>query len=255
MNEQLPFPPVGPAEIIVDSVEGGAVLVVAVRGRWGATSGSETSAVLRQCLAAQPAGLLIDLTRLDDPESLSLPAWAEVRDLGAAGDPPVPVALCASPEAVLAHRVQEAGGRRHLPVYAKVRQARTALSNLIPVADRLVLHLPAAAHAPSRARRLVDEACRAWDLQPLLFNTRLIVSELVANAVRHADTDIRVTVLRQDRRLQVMVADADPRLPRVPVAPDSNWLISGLRLVQAAAARWGTIATAGGKMVWASPRE
>jgi hypothetical protein len=243
------------AGISIDSAEDDAVIVLAVRGSWNAALRAEAFAALQRCLAAHPAGLVVDLTDLDDPGVLSLQAWAEAREMGAAVDPPVRVALCASSEMALAHRLQEAVNRRHLPVFAKPRQARSALNNLIPAADRLVLHTPAVAPAPGRARRLIDSACRTWDLQPLLFNARLIVSELVANAVRHAGTDIRVTVLRQGRRLQVTVADADPRLPRMPTPEPGARLISGLHMVQAVAAGWGTIPTTGGKVVWASPRE
>jgi anti-sigma regulatory factor (Ser/Thr protein kinase) len=62
--------------------------------------------------------------------------------------------------------------------------------------------------------RLV-EACRAWHLSHLLFSAQLIVSELVANAVQHAGTDIGVTVSRRAQRLHLIVSDENHSVPEL----------------------------------------
>ena len=166
-----------PAAITVRSAGDGVIIVLTIRGMWDVSLRYEIFMVLRQCLAAHPAGLIIDLTALHDPDACSVLAWTSTRHVGADMHPPALVALCVPPEAVLADRLQQLGTNRFLPVYAKLHQARTALDNRIPLTDRLVTHLTAAPHAPRTARQLVDEACRAWRLSHFQFSTRLIVSE------------------------------------------------------------------------------
>ncbi|MCO8271565.1 hypothetical protein M1L60_13275 [Actinoplanes sp. TRM 88003] len=85
MIEQRPAVQSG---ISVDSVEDGAIIVLAVHGRWSVTLRIETFNVLRRCLTAHPAGLLIDLTGLDDPEALSLPAGAKAAPCAAGREVP-----------------------------------------------------------------------------------------------------------------------------------------------------------------------
>jgi hypothetical protein len=247
MSQQIVPIPFAPAPITVRSAGDGVIIVLTIRGTWDLALLSETFAVLQVCLAAHPAGLIIDLTALHDDDARSVPAWTSLRYLGADMHPPALVALCVPPEAVLAHRLQQIGTHRFLPVYAKVHQARTALDSLIPLTNRLVTHLTAAPHAPRSARQLVDEACRTWHLAHLLFPARLIVSELVANAVQHARTDIGVTVSRRGQRLHLIVSDKDHRVPELPARAYGRPAVGGLHLLQAVAARWGTVPTSDGK--------
>jgi anti-sigma regulatory factor (Ser/Thr protein kinase) len=254
MSQPVPSGPAVPAAITVGSVGDGAIIVLTVRGTWDPALRSETFTVLRDCLSAHPAGLIIDLTAMRDDDARSVPAWTSVRNLGAHLHPPALVALCVSPEAVLAGRLQQIRTKRLLPVYGKVHQARTALNHRIPPAERLATHLAAAPHAPGTARRLVDEACRTWRLPHFLFSARLIVTELVANSVQHAGSDIGVTVSRRAERLHLIVTDNDHRVPERPAQPHGKSAVSGLYLVHALASRWGTISTSDGKMIWATPR-
>jgi hypothetical protein len=254
MSQRVVPNPSVPAAITVHSAGDGAIIVLTVRGAWDLALRSETFTVLRACLAAHPAGLIIDLTGLHDVDGRSEPAWTSTRNIGADMHPPALVALCVSPDGTLADRLQQIGTHRFLPVYAKLQQARTALDYRIPLTDRLVTNLTAAPHAPRTARHLVDEACQIWGMSHLHFSARLIVSELVTNAVRHAGTDIGVTVTRRAERLHLIVSDHDHRVPDVPAPRNGTAAISGLHLVQAVAARWGTIPTSDGKMMWAMPR-
>lgn len=246
--------PAAPAATTVRSAADGAIIALTIRGTWNLALRSETFTVLQACLAAHPAGLIIDLTALHDPDACSMPAWTGTWKLGANMHPRTLVALCVPPEAVLAHRLQQVRTNRFLPIYAKLHQARTAMDNRIPLTDRLVTHLTAAPHAPRTARRLVDQACRAWHLSHLQFSAQLIVSELVTNAVQHAGTDIGVTVTRRAERLDLIVSDKNHHVPALPAPRHGITALSGLHLVHAVAARWGTVPTSDGKMIWATPR-
>ncbi len=254
MSQQVLPVPLAPAAITVRSVGDGAIIVLTISGTWDRALRSETFQVLQGCLAAHPAGLLIDLTALHDSEACSAPAWTSTRNLGADMHPPALVALCIPPEALLANRLQQSGTHRFLPIYAKLQQASTALNNRIRLTDRMATKLTAASHAPRTARELVDEACRAWHLPIFQFSARLVISELVANAVQHAGTDISVTVSRRAERLHLIVSDQDHRMPELPPRRrHGTSAISGLHVVQALSARWGTVPTSDGKIVWAAP--
>jgi hypothetical protein len=79
-----------------------------------------------------------------------------------------------------------------------------------------------------------------------------IVSELVANVVRHAATDAVLRLELRRQLLTVAVSDSDPALP---VRETGSPLESGrgLGIVDALASSWGASPTSsGGKIVWAT---
>ncbi|GIE83632.1 ATP-binding protein [Actinoplanes regularis] len=238
-----------------------AVSLLTVHGPWDDQLRRETSVSLRRCFAEHPDALIVDLSRLLDPGSESAPTWTSARSVAAALRPPVQLALCVPPELPLAGRMQGLDAGRFLPVYAKVRQARVAVAGRIPDGERLVTTLRPDPDAPSAARNLVSDACLAWGLARLLHPARLVMSELVTNAVEHAGTDLRVVVTRRGTGLYLSVADGSPVLPRLlsPARPQPGRPLDergrGLQTVHATAELWGAVPAAGGKVVWATVRE
>ncbi len=226
------------------------VEVVTVRGAWTPQLGQRVLDTLTRCFAAHPAGMIIELSALDDPAARSLPTWLTAQRHGAGLRPSVPVALCASADNPLAHRLQQLGSRRFLPVFARVRQARVAIADRLALTERLLLRLVASPDAVSRARDLVARACASWDLEQCSESGRLVVSELVTNAIQHTGTGISVIVSRRVPGLHIAVADGEPRQPRVP----AQWTGEGrgLRVVENSAVRWGSVPTPHGKVVWAT---
>ena len=107
------------------------------------------------------------------------------------------------------------------------------------------------------ARRLVSEACAAWELEHMRDRALLVVSELAANAIMHAATDFEVTVAYTGRYLRIAVQDGSRALPRVVnnrkasgsiIPPGSG---RGLLIIAGSATHWGSIRLADGKIVWA----
>ncbi|MEU4618758.1 ATP-binding protein [Actinoplanes sp. NPDC023801] len=246
--------------VSVDDAEDMSVPLLTVRGPWDAQLCLDVSVTLRRCFTGQPDGLIVDLSALHDPHSESAPVWTTARQVAAGLEPPVHLALCVPPDLPLADRMQGLGTGRYLPVYAKVRQARVALAGRIPGDQRLSATLRPDPEAPSLARNLVSDACLAWGLVHLLHRSRLVMSELVTNALEHTGTEIRVAVHRRGSGLHLSVADGDPRLPRVvPVSrPRPDLPLDergrGLRTVHEIAAQWGAVPTETGKVVWATIR-
>ncbi|WP_329559275.1 ATP-binding protein [Streptomyces uncialis] len=127
--------------------------------------------------------------------------------------------------------------------------ARNGAAGAIGRAEALEC-LPSAA---GRARRLVTEVLRAWDLDELCGDARQIVTELVANVVTHTNcSSFRLDVLRAvGGGVRIAVSDGSRTTP-VPRCPrDGAESGRGLLLIEALSSRWGCDRRHGGKTVWA----
>jgi anti-sigma regulatory factor (Ser/Thr protein kinase) len=114
--------------------------------------------------------------------------------------------------------------------------------------------LPGLEESAETARKLVRTALAVWHLEELTDTALLLVSELVANAVKHTNSRvIRVVITRPSERfVRIGVVDRARVLPKL-AKPDDDLLTSGrgLLLVDALAERWGTDLYRWGKQVWA----
>jgi anti-sigma regulatory factor (Ser/Thr protein kinase) len=110
--------------------------------------------------------------------------------------------------------------------------------------------LPPDTASATVARRFAERQLGDWGLPGLVDRARLLVSELVINAVIHARTESRLMLWSDGRCLRVEVSDRSPTLPRVdeyvPQAPSGR----GLRIVAELADQWGVEEGRGGKTVW-----
>jgi anti-sigma regulatory factor (Ser/Thr protein kinase) len=105
--------------------------------------------------------------------------------------------------------------------------------------------------AAADVRRFVDSTLVDWGADDRIDDVRLVASELVTNAVRHAGSELTVTLSRGAGRLRVAVADGGTELPHVVSAKATAASGRGLKLVQAVSADWGCERRADGKVVWA----
>ena len=105
------------------------------------------------------------------------------------------------------------------------------------------------AQTAGRARRLIRQALRRWNLEDQLDAAELLVSEIVTNAVRYAERPITLRLLRTDV-LRCEVGDDAPLLPRMRHAAPEEEGGRGLYLVNRMAQRWGATRLGAGKVVW-----
>ena len=201
-------------------------------------------------LAAEgPTALILDLQGLESARSGLLavfPASAQ----RATEEYGVPLLVCCCAEDV----------GTHLAVYRSVLTIHASRDDAIAAVRAgdlrwMHLHLEPTKRAAAGARRLVHEACTAWGADHLGSAARLVVSELVNNAVVHAGTTLEVTVASNGRFLRIAVQDGSAIEPRLvldsllaPALAKHGW---GLRLVQEHSAHWGSTRVDGGKIVWA----
>jgi len=109
---------------------------------------------------------------------------------------------------------------------------------------------PPELRSAAAARHFAEAVLAEMDLPSALDVTRLLVSELVVNAVVHAESEAQVVLHHDGARLRVEVLDDSTTLPVVrghsPTVPDGR----GLRILDGLADRWGVDVTDGGKAVW-----
>ena len=109
--------------------------------------------------------------------------------------------------------------------------------------------LPAEPRSVKVARDFVRSTMTAWGVEP--DGAVLLTSELVTNAVRHARTEVVVTVRDAGPGVRIEVRDDDPGAPVLAPADVDATSGRGLSLVNHVADAWGVERHDGdGKTVW-----
>jgi PAS domain S-box-containing protein len=110
--------------------------------------------------------------------------------------------------------------------------------------------LPADPAVVADARKHVGTQLAGWGLDDAAFVTGLVVSELVTNAIRHAESPIQLRLIR-DRTLICEVSDGSSTAPHLRRARTFDEGGRGLLLVSQLTERWGSRQTEHGKTIWA----
>jgi anti-sigma regulatory factor (Ser/Thr protein kinase) len=120
--------------------------------------------------------------------------------------------------------------------------------------DTARLELPATPAAASVARLFVRCLCEEWGVGMLADVAELLSSELVTNAVVHAQSAIELEAARSEHDLRVDVRDIGPGTVDATVSPPPSEAEGGrgLAIVASLADEWGVETTGGGKSVWFS---
>lgn len=121
--------------------------------------------------------------------------------------------------------------------------------------------LPCTDESVALARLSVAATLRAWGLEDLVDDARLIASELATNAVRHAarhaaDPEqrgrFRLKVERPgDHLVRISTFDRSQAVPRIVQASETAESGRGMAVVEALSCRWGIDRKPWGKGVWA----
>jgi anti-sigma regulatory factor (Ser/Thr protein kinase) len=109
---------------------------------------------------------------------------------------------------------------------------------------------PRSLDSAAEARAFAQRALRDWGYDELGDVVQLLVSELVANAVSHAESATTLSLRLSDDILRVEVHDASPAVPHRRVVLQDDPDGRGLFIVDAMATRWGVESHAAGKSVW-----
>lgn len=115
--------------------------------------------------------------------------------------------------------------------------------------------LPSDRSAPGRARDYARRQMAEATLEERVRRTVvLVVSELVTNAVQHAEPPYGIVVAVDDGLIRIDVVDHGSQAPTEPVDAPGDGLLPGgrgLAIVRRLAAAWGVERNGAGKSVWA----
>jgi len=114
------------------------------------------------------------------------------------------------------------------------------------------MDLPHALSSAALARKFVRATVTDWNLTGLLDDALLVVSELAANAVTHANSSLRIRLSLKESALRIDVIDKGAGTPEPQPSSITAEHGRGLHLVSALTSAWGLEAMpGGGKVVWA----
>jgi anti-sigma regulatory factor (Ser/Thr protein kinase) len=110
--------------------------------------------------------------------------------------------------------------------------------------------LPDDTSSASSARRFVRDTLHSWGLDEHTETATLLISELVTNAVLHAQSAPEVILLTAGTVLRVEVHDQSPVLPARRHYGLQAGTGRGIVLVEEMASGWGAEPSGAGKVVW-----
>ncbi|MFJ3307025.1 PAS domain S-box protein [Streptomyces sp. NPDC086549] len=115
--------------------------------------------------------------------------------------------------------------------------------------------LPALPRSVPEGRGFLGRVLDDWGLVDRADDACLLLSEVLTNAVQHAQGPIELHVCRTDTELTIEIADHSPHLPQPRVAAEDAESGRGLLLVRALADDWGVRPTDKGKTTWFSLKD
>lgn len=150
--------------------------------------------------------------------------------------------LEAAADQVLATLLPDADGRDDI----------TLLLTQLPPAPLAVadLELDATPASVREGRDFLGRALAEWDCGRIADDARLLLSEILTNAVQHAQGPLRVRVRRGSAELTVEVDDRSAQLPRPRRAGEDEESGRGLALAGTLADTWGVRLMDDGKTTW-----
>lgn len=229
---------------------GQPVGVVHARGALSLVTAPALRSAVHECLADEPNAVVVDLTETtaESDATLGLVAALARSAIAKAG----PSLVLCTPSPRLGEQLGELAVTTDVCVHTRLDDALAYAHHTRPV-RRLRRHFTAGLASSGAARSLVGQACLQWEMVDVADRARTIVTELVANAVLHAATDMVVSVANLRHYLHIAVQDGSPRPPRLGGRADLNSHGgAGLLVVDALSTAWGFAPDRGGKTVWAT---
>jgi hypothetical protein len=151
-------------------------------------------------------------------------------------------------DGVLAQMVRADGGEDDIALLV-VRLPATVADR--SQAERMAV--PRGIRSVRQARRFATALFARWRLKREVGDAaRLVVNELVTNALLYGRSPVELVLRRTATMLYVEVFDASGHLPRRRLASTEDEGGRGLHLVAALSQRWGVRPAGDGKAVWAA---
>jgi anti-sigma regulatory factor (Ser/Thr protein kinase) len=101
--------------------------------------------------------------------------------------------------------------------------------------------------SPAAARAYCDQILRSCGCAEARDDARLVVSELVTNAVLHARTKMELSIVLDGAVLRVEVTDYGSDRPQLWARDESG---RGIPIIEALVREWGVVEFGSAKTVW-----
>lgn len=237
------------ADLAIDVSQRGRAMLVRLVGQLGLANVATVRSALLKCVADEPSGVIVQLDRTTVVTPLALSVFGVVARK-ASDWPGLQVLLVVRPGRTR-ELLRRSAVDRFVPTFALVAEAVRALSGA-PARQMASVELPPASGSPASARRFVAETLRSWQIDGLLNDACLIVSELVENAILHGRSAASLRLELRRGLLTVAVRDTSSVPPSLLEPGTARIGGRGIFLVDAMSKAWGTAPTwDGGKVVWA----
>jgi anti-anti-sigma factor len=226
--------------------------IIALAGHLDHRAAPHIQQLLLRRLREQPIAVICDLSRVSALDSTCASMFATAAYHPASGWIAPKLLLCCAQPAI-ATMLARLPAPHRLPLHHSVEDAIDQVLNH-PLWLRHELELAPSPTAPATARRFVRALCASWDLNladdpddpterawlaDRVDQAVLVTSELVTNAVVHAQSGLRLLVELRGHQLHLAVQDASPHLLHLATSPS---LLEeggrGLLLVDALATTW-----------------
>jgi anti-sigma regulatory factor (Ser/Thr protein kinase) len=104
----------------------------------------------------------------------------------------------------------------------------------------------------SKARAFAQRSLLQWELDDLVPDAVVIVSELVTNAILHANSECELRLSLHPKSLRIAVVDYGPGMPEPQAPSATNTSGRGLQIIDTLSFAWGVdLLTGNQKLVWA----
>jgi anti-anti-sigma regulatory factor len=203
------------------------------------------------CIGAQPAAVIVDLTRLHVQAPSLMTIFAVVARRSAEWTGSELVLVAGSP-ATQPPTVRTATLARFIRVFPTQRAAQTAVSRTAAQRRFRMRRLEAGARAVPEARQFVRSGCRQWQCG-VADDAESVGAELVGVALRSCLAPPTVRLELRPRLLTVSVAGRDPEL-NLPPREAYIERAYAMHIIQALSAGWGCVPAPAGRTVWATLR-
>jgi DNA-binding NarL/FixJ family response regulator len=199
----------------------------------------------------QPDAVLLDIVHRDD-EGLRA-----VRPIQEAAASATVVAVASYAEHELWGRSSHLGGIAYLPKSTPPSKLCDELLRILEsghdtddVITSATERFPADLKSARTARRFVARVLEEWGCDELQDSAALLVSELVTNAVVHAQSSVEMAMHLRPNRVRIEVIDTAREHVRRRDAADDEQSGRGMALIEALAVAWGIDTLLSGKSVW-----
>lgn len=218
------------------------VEVLSVRGPLADADAQPLLDAVQQALAHEPRAVVLDLQHAGELTPGVRTALASMPPL-VSGRPRASVVVRAPTGTAFVTGWQRAADREEAMAQVE-RRAR----------PRTRIDVEHSVHGPSQARAAVTACAQELGLQSVCDDVVLLVSEMVTNAIRHAEPPVRLELQAGEQDVVVAVRDGSPNPPRPRAAGEEVEGGRGMLLVDLLTSDHGVRVDQPGKAVWARLR-